>query len=788
MNRDSVVKEKLFDHLDATLNALQGYDIASLMPLLYVLVAHKEGHFLSIVGNNSTNIFDTANRRIQPIWNVDGNESDLLKEIYKSVNPDHFVGRSAEIVFHFYDLWNTCIIDYYQEIIEHIISYYSQRGARYDGMAITPKELAQLMASIIQGMNPKGIYDPCAGLCSCFIQHDFKECSFIGQEINTITKVIADVRIDAFKRKATIFNEDSMQYWRGDDGSDCLVSELPFGLILNPNERDPQMPRLLEDAVLYNFTKSPTLKTAVLLVPMGICDKRSNQSFRKTLFENNWIECVVKLPAGILPHTGVTTAIVVLNKHRISEDIRFVLAEDCIFNKGKRRLLDHKSVLDRLSNLDDKQTATININDITINEHGYSLNPSVYIQKKIDVIPGQKLVKFTELATLIRGGRNYEETKGRVLQKEHLCNNIIETHTRNIVINEVGLLPAHMKICEKCIIFNLTADKFYIKNDNDPLFVSKLYTCFVVNEDKCLPEYLADCIISAREFKESVFMGAVIQRIDWNNLILPVFEDLESQNQIVLRKYREEQNELKRKLESLQVLSGKSSDLIHSLGITFTKISAGIGKLKEQLHDEAVDGLSDNVQFALRQINSTGTDFAFVQPEKEKVNLLDTLKRYIKAWGNFGYRTFNILPIKNGMSEDTKVVLDTNLFFTMLDCIFINAHQHGFNKRENPENKLLIEIAGVIYQEEKYVRLGISNNGKPFPANFSLQDFVTRGVVGINSSQDGIGGDHICKIAHHFGGFVSIDNDTEWLTFNILLPVYLTSNETKFDDYECKCV
>lgn len=767
------VKEKLFNHLEATLNELQGFDIASLMPLLYVLVAHKEGHILS---------------RIQPMWIVDGKESDLLKEIYQSVNPEYFEGSSAETVFRFYDLWNPFFMDYYQEIIEHIISFYSQRGARYDGMAITPTELAQLMAGIIQGLNPKGIYDPCAGLCSYFIHNDFKECSFIGQEINSITKVIADVRIDAFKRKAIVFQEDSMQHWRSDKESDCLASELPFGLILKPNESDTQTPRLLEDAVLYNFAKSPTLKTAVLLVPMGICDRISNQSIRKNFFENNWIDCVVKLPAGILPTTGVTTAIVVLNKHRISKDIRFVLAEDCIFNKGKRRLLDYKSVLDRLSNLEDKQTATISCADTTISEHRYSLNPSFYIEKKIDVLPGQKLVKFTEFATLIRGNRNFEETKGRVLKTEHLCNSIAEMHTRHIEIMEEELLPIHVKICEKCIIFNLLANKFYIKNDEDPLFVSKSYTCFSVKEDKCLPEYLAETVINANVFKEPAMIGTAIPRIDWDYLILPVFEDLESQKQIILRRYREEQNELKRKLENLQILSGKSSDLIHNLGITFTKISAGISKLKEQLHDETVMGLDDNVRFALRQINSTGTDFAFVKPEKEKVNLLEILTRYIKAWDSFGYKTFTLLPIKNSMSEDTKVEIDINMFYTMLDCIFINAHQHGFNKRENPDNKLLIEIAGVNYQEEKYVRLGISNNGNPLPANFTLQDFVTRGVVGINSVQDGIGGDHICKIAHHFGGFVSIDSDPEWLIFNILLPVYLTSNETNFDDYECECV
>lgn len=37
--------------------------------------------------------------------------------------------------------------------------------------------------------------------------------------------------------------------------------------------------------------------------------------------------------------------------------------------------------------------------------------------------------------------------------------------------------------------------------------------------------------------------------------------------------------------------------------------------------DSPVNVLNDNIQFALRQINCTGTDFSHVKPELEKVNL-----------------------------------------------------------------------------------------------------------------------------------------------------------------------
>ena len=785
MNVKESAKEKLFNQLDNCLNALGSYDVNSLMPLLYVVVAHHQGHLLSIIGKFG--LLFSGKMRIQSVEAVDGNESELLKSIRRSVDPHYFEGQSAEIVFRFYESCNQFIQDNYQDIIEHIISFYSSRGGRYAGITNTPLEIATLMASLIEKCHPIKVYDPCAGLCTFSLRQGIKDIPFVGQEIMPFTKVLADVRLDAAEKNATIFNEDSTLEWRDNDGCDVLASELPFGVRLHDVPTDRNRPKLLEDYILYKFIKTPSLKRAVLMVSMGTCWRRDNFDIRKTLCEKNWVESVIKMPAGILPNAGVSTAIVVLNKERNTKDIKFVLADDCIINSGRTRLLDYQSVIERIEGRDEKQSASVSVG-LTF-EKDCTLDPSAYVQERIEVLPGQKIVKFSSLATKDRGVRRFDETKGRVLQPEHMCESIAEMHTRNITIEIVELTKsAYVKICSKGLIFNVRADRFFIKTDEEPLFISPNYSCFTVLEDKCLPEYLADCVVNAKRFRESALMGQGMPRIDWENLLIPIYENLDSQKQIVQRIYRQEQNELKKKLESLQLLSGKSSDLIHNLGITFTKISAGIGKLLKDGSNETIEGLNDNVQFALRQINSTGTDFAFVQPELEKVNVYDTLMRYVKGWENFGYKTFDILPIKMEVSDDTKVEIDTTLFYTLLDCIFINAHQHGFNKRENPENKVLIEVEGVAYKEDNYIRIGISNNGNPLPDNFSVRDFVARGVVGINSSQDGIGGDHVCKIAHHFGGFISIDDDSEWLTFNVLLPVYITSNDTKYIEYECECV
>ena len=785
MNVKEAIRNNLMVELDKCLSSLIRYDVDSLMPLFYVLCAHHEGHLVSIVGEGKS-LFH-GKMHIQPIEIVDGYESPLLKEIRNSVNPSFFEGQSAEAVFQFYSMCNEYINEFYQDIIEHIISVYTSNAGKYSGVSVTTQEIAQLMGYFISDCAPRRVYDPCAGLCSFAILPELSKIEFVCSELNNRTKVIADIRLNAAGKQLEINQEDCTFNWRGNSNCDCLASELPFGFRLNDRSLDERRPLLLEDFVIDKFIESESLSSAVLLVSASTCIRGNNKHIRKTLCEKNYVDAVIKLPRGVLSYTGVDSVILVLKKHRYTRNIKFVYADDCIISDGRNKKLNYQAVIERLEKTEGNQIGVVRVEETY--SHDFSLDPVYYLHNMIEVQSGQTLVKFRDMTTQIRGERRFDDVTGRVLLSEHLCASITEFHTRNIDINstELGNPDRYVKVSNKCVILNMKADKFYYKNDNDPLFVSPNFSCFEVNENVCLPEYLIHVLLDNKRIRETYSQG-IISRVNYNELYLPIYTNLRSQRLIVERIYRQEQNELKKKLEKLQVLSGKSSDLIHNLGITFTKMSAAITVLRKENAtstqiDSPVNVLNDNIQFALRQINCTGTDFSHVKPELEKVNLYKTVSNYIMAWKNFGYKSFDVAPIKLNVSEDTMVEIDKDLFFTMLDCIFINAHQHGFNKRYNSHNKVIIDLQGVYADNNKYVMIGISNNGNPLTDGYSIKDFVERGNVGLNSSQDGLGGNHVMEIAHHFGGKISIVSESEWLSFNVLLPIYLTSDDTKFIEY-----
>ena len=744
MNVKEAIRNNLMVELDKCLSSLIRYDVDSLMPLFYVLCAHHEGHLVSIVGEGKS-LFH-GKMHIQPIEIVDGYESPLLKEIRNSVNPSFFEGQSAEAVFQFYSMCNEYINEFYQDIIEHIISVYTSNAGKYSGVSVTTQEIAQLMGYFITDCAPRRVYDPCAGLCSFAILPELSKIEFVCSELSNRTKVIADIRLNAAGKQLEINQEDCTFNWRGNSNCDCLASELPFGLRLNDRSLDERRPLLLEDFVIGKFIESESLSSAVLLVSASTCIRGNNKHIRKTLCEKNYVDAVIKLPRGVLSYTGVDSVILVLKKHRYTKDIKFVYADDCIISDGRNKKLNYQAVIERLEKTEGNQIGVVRVEETY--SHDFSLDPVYYLHNMIEVQSGQTLVKFRDMTTQIRGERRFDDVTGRVLLSEHLCASITEFHTRSIDINSIELVnpDRYVKVSNKCVILNMTADKFYYKNDNDPLFVSPNFSCFEVNENICLPEYLIHVLLDNKRIRETYSQG-IISRVNYNELYLPIYTNLRSQRLIVERIYRQEQNELKKKLEKLQVLSGKSSDLIHNLGITFTKMSAAIAVLRKENAtstqiDSPVNVLNDNIQFALRQINCTGTDFSHVKPELEKVNLYKTVSNYIMAWKNFGYKSFDVAPIKLNVSEDTMVEIDKDLFFTMLDCIFINAHQHGFNKRYNSHNKVIIDLQGVYADNNKYVMIGISNNGNPLTDGYSIKDFVERGNVGLNSSQDGLGGNH----------------------------------------------
>lgn len=794
MKKNDITKKSVLKGLDECLYKLRNYDEQSIMPLLYVLSAHHAGHLVSIVSNIEGNIFASERRHIQNIEGVDGYEGEILKGIRSSVNEAYFSGQPAEIIYDFYSQFNEYINDYYTDIKEHVMEYFSNKMGKASSVCPTPKELAILMSTLLANLNPKVVYDPCAGLCSFFMTDELSDVHPFGQEISPFVKAVADFRTDAVEMGSWCTCEDCIESWYESSGCDAIISDLPMGMRLRISLSDGGHVFSMENYVISRFIGSNYYNKAVILVSLNTLYGADNQQLRQRLCESNYVDKVITLPAGILLLTGIPSAIIVLNKNKKDDKVTFMNADDCISKSiGHLKVLDYKKILSRLSNekenlLSDNRIVFAGLDEIR--NSNFRIDPRFYMKEDIEILPGQTLVKFTDVVTRIKGTSTFEEKRGNVLISQNLNDNIANLR-KDSISEDFDLTSKQnlLKVTCECIIFNNEASKFFIKRDKSPLFVSRSLNCFSIKDAEAYDvDYFVYAVVSSERFRKYAMRGCVLSKVDFNALMVPVYQNIESQRNIVKRQYREESSRLKVKLDELAILGGESSDLLHNLGITFTKISAGIGSLRATNTNDTLDALNDNVKFALRQINSTGADFSKVKPELEKVVLYDVISDYVKAWGNFGYNSFELNIDNSHLPSDTKVELDKDLLFTMLDCILINAHQHGFNKHKRPDNQVTIELKGVFIDNDDYAMISVSNNGNPLPDGFTLEDFAERGKVGINSSQDGLGGYHVKTIAKLLNGKLSIDSNNQWLSFNVLLPIYLTSDNSKFDNYECESI
>ena len=75
--------------------------------------------------------------------------------------------------------------------------------------------------------------------------------------------------------------------------------------------------------------------------------------------------------------------------------------------------------------------------------------------------------------------------------------------------------------------------------------------------------------------------------------------------------------------------------------------------------------------------------------------------------------------------------------------------------------------------DKKYVLLSVSNNGKPFPKDFSIEKYISRGEFCGDTGRTGLGGNHVYNIAKSHSGFINLTSDDEW---NVIVEVLIPLN------------
>ena len=206
--------------------------------------------------------------------------------------------------------------------------------------------------------------DPCCGSGGLLLKfakilgkENVKQ-GFYGQEINLTTYNLARINMflhDINYNKFNIAREDTLlkpAHW-DDEPFDAIVSNPPYSvpwagksnpLLINDERFAPAGVLAPQSYADLAFTMhmlswlSPKGTAAIVEFPGVLYRGGAEQKIRKYLIDNNYIDTVIQLPAGLFFGASIATCIIVLKKNKTDNNILFIDAsKECIPNLNKMK-------------------------------------------------------------------------------------------------------------------------------------------------------------------------------------------------------------------------------------------------------------------------------------------------------------------------------------------------------------------------------------------------------------------------------------------------------------------
>ena len=328
-------------------------------------------------------------------------------------------------------------IDAFGDAYEFLMSMYASNAGKSGGEFYTPQEVSELLTrlAIVGKTTVNKVYDPACGSGSLLLKSakilgkDNVRNGFFGQEINITTYNLCRINMflhDIDYDKFDIACEDTLldpQHW-DDEPFEVIVSNPPYSIswegednpvLINDPRYSPAgvlAPKSNADFafIMHSLSWLATNGVASIVCFPGIFTRTNSKAepkIRKYLVENNFIDCIIQLPANLFYGTNIATCIMVLKKGKKSNDILFIDATtecDKINNKLSEKNIENiLDLYNQRTNIPHK-TSLINNSDIS---GDYILSVGTYVKPEeekcnIDIIEVNKSIErvVNELNTL----------------------------------------------------------------------------------------------------------------------------------------------------------------------------------------------------------------------------------------------------------------------------------------------------------------------------------------------------------------------------------------------------
>ena len=352
-------------------------------------------------------IFDTLQTGLSKLGESAVSQTKAVRDLLKLIKDIPMDGRQGYDVLGF--------------IYEYLIASFAANAGKKAGEFYTPHEVSLLMSRIIAkhlaSRSEIRIYDPTSGSGSLLLnigqavaRHmgDPDKIKYFAQELKSNTYNLTRMNLvmrgikpdnivarngDSLEQDWPMFDEQDPAATYQPLYVDAVVSNPPYSQHWEPagKQADPRYARfglapsskadyafLLHD--LFHV-KPDGIMTIVL--PHGVLFRGGSEStIRKELIEQNHIDTIIGLPAGIFYGTGIPTIIMVLKQRRENDDVLFIDASQGYKKVGKSNQLrasDIRRVADTAEHRVDVERFARVVSRDEIRTNEYNLNMPRYV-------------------------------------------------------------------------------------------------------------------------------------------------------------------------------------------------------------------------------------------------------------------------------------------------------------------------------------------------------------------------------------------------------------------------
>ena len=321
-------------------------------------------------------------------------------------------------------------IDVFGDAYEFLMQMYASQAGKSGGEFFTPQEVSELLVKLTLVNNPDAhrVYDPACGSGSLLLKfakvmngNKFQDLQFFGQEINPTTYNLC--RINMFLHDVA-YNHFNIQLGdtltepkhKDDEPFDAIVSNPPYSIkwegdsnpiLINDERFSPAGVLAPKSKADLAFTMhmlswlSNKGTCAIVEFPGVLYRGGAEQKIRKYLIDNNFIDCVIQLPADLFFGVTIATCILVLKKNKTDNKVLFIDASDEFTRKDTKNKLEDGHINKIVNAFTKKETKTnfaylAEYQEIVNNDYNISVNK--YVQKETQ----KQEINITELNQQIK--------------------------------------------------------------------------------------------------------------------------------------------------------------------------------------------------------------------------------------------------------------------------------------------------------------------------------------------------------------------------------------------------